>query len=74
MERNLRRKCSVSLESLSTRTFLLYGGLFSVSRLDREERFWREFLLKQRAYHNDGRTQGKKAQKLTLKSSVVKKV
>ena len=32
-------------ESLSTGTFLHDGGLFSVSRLDRERRFWREFFI-----------------------------
>ena len=32
------------LESLTTGTFLHDGGLFSVSRLDRERRFWREFF------------------------------
>ena len=31
-------------ELLSTRTFLHDGGLFSVSGLDQERRFWREFL------------------------------
>ena len=31
-------------ESLSTGTFLHDGGLFSVSGLDRERRFWRDFL------------------------------
>ena len=33
------------IESLSTRTFLLDGGLFSVSRLDRERVFGANFLL-----------------------------
>ena len=36
--------------------------------------FGANFLLKQRAYHNDGRSHGKKARKLTLKSSVVNKL
>ena len=32
------------LKSLSTGTFLHNGGLFYVSGLDRERRFWRKFL------------------------------
>ena len=37
--------CRVTLESLSTGTFLHVGGLFSASGLDRERHFWREFLI-----------------------------
>ena len=36
--------------------------------------FGADFSLKLRAYHSDGRKQGKKAQKLILKSSVVNKL
>ena len=50
---------SLTIETLSTGTFLHDGALFSVSRLDRERRFGTNFLLKQRAYHNDRRTQGR---------------
>ena len=45
-----------------------------MSRLDQERRFGAKFLLKQRAYHNDERMQGKKVRKLTLKSSVINKL
>ena len=34
----------ITKESLSTGTFLHYGGPYSVSGLDRERHFWREFL------------------------------
>ena len=63
----------IMLESLSTGTFLHHGILISLSGLDRERCFWREFLTYARAYCNDVSTQGKKARKLTLKSPVVLK-
>ena len=59
--------CDEVIESISTGTFLHNGGLENCV-------FGANFLLKQREYYNDGRTQCKKARKLTLKSSVVNKL
>ena len=56
-------------ESLSIGTFL-HDGVDWIEN----GAYGANFLLKQRAYHNDGRTPFKKARKLTLKSSVVNKL
>ena len=54
----------------STGTFLHDGALFSLGGLDRKRRFWRKFFTKA-ARVSQRRTQGKKAQKLNLKSLVI---